>query len=516
MPDTPNWNDIDRFIANVGEETDFLRQNRLLDEEAFNNFAKDRGVGEVGVGSGDPGEFFRRGWLRADYVDENGKPYFHPFRIYPLQRLQADLRRVAVGMHVSPESMDNDSNFELNELTRSISERSAEWNHHIDLLVLLEPAYWQGIIDRHSYLSRVSWEEYLDKQKVYRAHVVELIRCMNPAYWEQVHESLRWAAEQLDPNGGLYLLLRLGSWDSRRRLKGHISGSVWLRQIAEVLRRAFEEEGEDIKWPEEDEGFGQWFSDERRRLYGNDRPLDHPLESKPYVALEFGVFTGSVVRWYVEGDTEYFAVSAILPKAEKGGIELVNLRGSIEGERSNAPLRLADGLKQDCAQRRFSIISFDTDVKENVKVIRQQIDQDNVVGFIAANEPDFEFGNFSLSELVEIAARLDEESGCSGDVLRNEDWSGITSGREFERRYTELSARKPRSLKGKEWGIALSRYAEQNPNRSDTDEYRLLLLSIDAALQSRVANYDAQVKHFRFDPTTFKLTRVLNPQSEVG
>jgi hypothetical protein len=93
----------------------------------------------------------------------------------------------------------------------------------------------------------------------------------------------------------------------------------------------------------------------------------------------------------------------------------MNLKGNIATGKDNIAMMLADALAQDIAQRRFSMISFDVDVDvdANVKQIRRQLSEDRVVGFIAANTPDFEFANFTLEELVEVACRIDEHYGFS-------------------------------------------------------------------------------------------------------
>lgn len=248
--------------------------------------------------------------------------------------------------------------------------------------------------------------------------------------------------------------------------------------------------------------------------YGQERPLDHVLQSKPYLAFEFGLFTGSVVRWYVEGETEYHAVHAVIPHPETHGIELINLRGSIEAERSNAALKLHDGLLQDLALRRISMISFDMDVPAARRAVRRQVEEGNVVGFIAAHDPDFEFANFTVAELVEIAARIDEKHGVSGDAVRNADWTGVACGRAFEDRYKAVSARKPRGLKGKEWGRALAAYASEHSSRGDDDGERVFWRSIRTALQGRFAHYDHTREHRGFDPDSFASIERQVPHSE--
>ena len=196
------------------------------------------------------------------------------------------------------------------------------------------------------------------------------------------------------------------------------------------------------------------------------------------------MLTGSVVRWYVEGETEYYAILQVIPDPSKSGIELVNLKGELAKNNSNLALTLQDSLMQDKKLRRFSLISFDVDVAANVKAIRRQVNEQNVVGFIAAHKPDFEFANFTIQELAEVAARIDEASGVSGDAVRNAKWTGISCGRDFENKYRTISARN-RGLKGEEWGRELARYAGEHPNRSDDGRERPFWHEIGAALRSR-------------------------------
>jgi hypothetical protein len=213
------------------------------------------------------------------------------------------------------------------------------------------------------------------------------------------------------------------------------------------------------------------------------------------------------VRWYVEGPTEFFAINQILSDCARLGIELFNLWGDIASGRGNAAFKLDQALKEDRALRRFSIISFDRDVPANVRAIRRQVERGNVVGIIASHDPDFEYANFTLEELVEVAAQLDEQHGYPGDPVRRADWARIASGGAFEREYGAVSARKPSSLKGEEWGRALAKFAIERPRRSDTGVERPLWLQIRAAVRARTSNYDFQSEHFTFDSATFELVR---------
>jgi len=321
----------------------------------------------------------------------------------------------------------------------------------------------------------------------------------------KVHEALRFGAFWMDENRELYVLLRLSSWEQRERLRGRISGALWIRHLAEVLRRGFEE-AHRTQWAEEDQAFEHWLPGSRVRLFGSQRPFDDPLRSKPFLAYQFGLLTRSALRWYVEGETEYYAILHVLREPSVLGVELVNLRGQIAKEKNSAARKLEDALKDDLAQRRFSVISFDRDVEANERAIRRQVEQDHIVGLVDANDPDFEFANFSLDELVEITALMDERLGFKGGKIRNADWNGIGRAGALAERYRKLSARRC-SLKGKEWGEALAAYAIEHPDHPQTSTKRPFLRTVSAAVWAWNSNYSFRKECFTFDPKTFEEKR---------
>jgi hypothetical protein len=343
--------------------------------------------------------------------------------------------------------------------------------------------------------------------KRYQRKVRRLVQGLDLEHWKAAHESLRIEAALAERNSDLYLLLRLSDWQKRKQLRGAVSLALWLRHMAEVIRRGFEET-HGVQWPEEDEAFGSWAPNGRKLTYGSSRPLDDTARARPHVVSKYRLQTGSVVRWYVEGATEFHAIHFILPQPALLGVELVNLKGQIAAERDNAVLKLQDGLTQDLALRRFSMISFDTDVPANVKAVRRQVEENRVVGSIHPSVPDFEFANFALQELIEIAAGLDEDKGVPGGSVREADWTGIAAAGAFAARYREVSKRRPRSLKGKEWGEALAVYADMHPVRSDTGEERPFWRAIGNAARSRFASYTRQKERYGFDPTTFASVEV--------
>lgn len=498
--------DFRSYYVEWSQDLELLRQNRLLDEGQFIRFARDRGIDVWGVGNGDPGDFHSRGWLTSDGGDDSGHPLFHPFRIYPLYKI---LQACKVNLAPSA-SLHRDTFVELAKHAHgslpnfeNIGELAQEKNRIVDFALLLEPIYWPRITGHIYYNANVGEHDFISMQNEYRRKVLTLVESLDQNVWQKVHESLRHDAAWIDDNRELYLLLRVGNWNQREGLIGPIAGALWIRHIGEVIRLAFEAV-QSNRWFEEDRGFETWRVGGRKMKFGSERPLDDELRSKPYLALRFGVFTGSVVRWYVEGETEYYAILKVLPEPSAFGLEIVNLRGNIVAERDNVALKLRDCLTEDKALRRFSIISFDLDVDANVKTIRRQVDKKNVVGLIAAHKPDFEFANFTIQELAEVAARIDEANGVSGESVRTASWASVETATAFQARYKEVSARHPPGLKGKEWGTALAVYAVEHPNRSDTGAERPFWKEIDAALQARSADYDFQRAHFSFNRETFE------------
>jgi hypothetical protein len=464
---------VSEHLAKWVDDLAVLYQNHPLPEYSFIPFASERGFSASGVGCGDPSEFYNRGLLSAEGIVERTL-YFHPFRAYALHSIKVAGEESAVS-------------------------RARQVNEIVDLAMLLEPLYWPAIIGQETF--GPEYDRLLDE---HRLRMVELVRRLKPAVWENAHRTLRLDAAALDPNGELYVLLRLSLWERRKNLKGRVAGALWTRHIAEVLRRGFEEV-HAVRWPEEDMAFGHWPAGARGRIFGFDRPLDDEQRSKPFIAYHFGLFTGSALCWYVEGETEYYAVSYLLREPSRWGVELHNLKGEIATDRGNTALKLEDALKKDLSLRRLSVISFDLDVKANVRAIRRQVSQNHVVGVINAHDPDFEFANFSLSELVEVAALVCESSGGDGNNIRNADWSGVKTGRRFAARYANVSGRG--ALKGKAWGGALARYAAQHPVNASIGEERPLMRAVAASYWSWHSNYEFQRENFSFDPVTFALRR---------
>lgn len=502
-------NKIQSFFIECLEEYTIFNQINLMRENNIIRFTKERGIAVSGVVTGDPSRFVELGWITNDSV--NG--FFHPFRMYPyLKAIQL------CELKVTPTSSINRDSFRnllsrVSEFLPSLEEIAAEVGLADSiscLAILLEPIYWPKIINKTkmSIPNYSSVEEFELKIKPYRQRILDFVKSLDIETWGSYHERLRIEAAKLDDNHELYMLLRLAPWNKRERITGKIGGALWLRHIAEVIRLAFEEVHK-VDWLEEHEAFGFWYEGAKTRLYGSERPIKNSLITKPRLAFEFGMHTGSIIRWYVEGETEYQAALYVLPKAALAGIEIINLKGVFK-ENANAPMRLEDHLKNDRVLRRFSFISFDADKSENIRFLKKHVGQGNIVGYININHPDFEFENFTLDELIEIAIEFDKKLGFDSKTLRMGHKQDFHSGKAFEKYYKEYSIRKI-SLKGNEWGEALAEYALDNPLREDTKERRTFLKTIDQILRARVVSYDYQRDDFEIDLNDFQIKEKDNP-----
>lgn len=454
-----------------------LRQIEPLYESALLRLARERKIPVKGVVTGEPSTFYKMGLLSCDEILHGSRPRFHPFRLHTLDKL----------LQFGNQPID------------WLAEQSVIWNHVVDLAILLEPIYWPLVTGLTCY-SHINEHTRIDLVTEYKEAVLNFVRKLHAVEWQAVHQSIKFDASKKDDNSDLYLLLRSSSWKQRSKLTGSISAAVWFRHIAEVLRLGFEE-AHEVEWFEEDYCYGYWREGDRTIAYGTERPIENRYLAQRYLLQSFGLLSGSVVRWYVEGPTEYHALLTLIPEPSRLNIEVVDLMGNIKTEKQNIALKLKNCLETDIEQRRFSFISFDSDVRQNVKTIKQQVIDERVCGYIAAHNPDFEFANFSIEELVRVAAEFDKNMGFDPTGLLATDWSNIKNGKQFESKYIACSER-GLSLKGEFWGQALARFMEENPKRDG--QIRPFLKQLDAAFRAIKVKYEYQKERFRINPDTFE------------
>jgi hypothetical protein len=305
----------------------------------------------------------------------------------------------------------------------------------------------------------------------------------------------------LDPNKDVHTLLRLTQGERRlKHIKGDLGGSVCLLIMAEVIRRASEYSFETQLREEDELGFGVIPLGVKEEIYGSERPLDADDNVKNQFIRSLGLDYSPKLRWYVEGETEYYAIESIVGNIRS--IELVNLRGQVI-EKRNKGVAFRENLRLDHKMHRFSFISIDGDRLDFVRAVRKSAGKDEFCGMFFVASPDFEFQNFSRNELEQIIADLAEEMEVLDfdvdhlrDVVRDS-----ANAKDLLSTIRTDFPKLSQVGKGSGWGIRLMSYAWEHPYISNGKK-RQIIQAVESALRSINADYLASNKKYRVDPTT--------------
>lgn len=527
------------LIQEWSSDLKLLGQIDPLSKSEFYSFCRDR---NVGLAMDDSSQFWKSGWLRAEYIcirqknlskgrkfqstfkldnrvigdqwnepDECStyEPLFHPFRILPALKIINSIETNWTTSSILSDSYIKLLNEHILRIQRAVKEVS--WsaipnyaNGIADLAILLEPVYWPCI-------TRISRgiDFYSNKavrlRDQHRKRMVEVLQKIGLEDLRVIHEELRFLSSAIDNNDSLYILLRASNWQSRSKIQGRIGLALWLRHIAEVIRRGAEE-AFDCELLEEDQGFGMWSENGREALYGNRRPLDSPKDSRKHILQIFGLDPSIRARWYVEGDTEAGFIRNLLGNAGNSQVLVVNLEGQLGGSRAD---KFSKEVQRDIESECFSFISLDKDVPENIKAVKNLAKNELIVGFVSVSDPDFEFHNFTVDELVQAAIQFDKnnpiDSIDSKDLLENADWANVNSAKAFEEKYKEIHENRRRGLKGDRWGELL---AELYGNSTFPDgRSRPVQECIMMARRSLSVAHRVQRENYKIDPENFEIVR---------
>lgn len=439
--------------------------------------------------------------------------YFHPFRLYVLYHVHR-----VFGSNISstqyllkPEGFADLSRHEIELLDgwssgEQCAERFEHWNRIAELAIVLEPTAYGSVF--HSIRWRVpdtaeSIEGKLDER---RKEVKAFLSTIPSQEINKLRQDLCRDAELIDHNKMVHVLLRLMSRHERLKLRSSLGACMVILSMAEIIRRAAEEEKTE-QLPEEDElGFGQWMKGARKTIYGSERILDASHEVRRDFLTSMGLDYGVKVRCYVEGDTEYGAmVSAV---GDGAGIEFINLRGQVI-ERRGKGLSFLASLKNDMKSHVFSVVLLDGDNADNVRALKKAAKDGAFFGRFFIFSPDIELGNFSVDELVDVlltlATRDQEKSPSRNEFLSQV--SAAKSGKEFFAALTNTGLHN--IDKSMDWGIALMSYAIPHPEFPQS--HRLagkMRPVIDAArlvVNARHAGYVRSLERFKVDSETGEL-----------
>jgi hypothetical protein len=544
-----------RVLGKLIYENPDLWQLRLMDQRGLDSFCRDRGLISMFMGE-HVDLLWQIGWLQADLVrsptpleisglllintDEEGFIYaderspaqrprgwvgaasqvpdlpdkvglfFHPYRYYVVVRIQRllQLRATPIQMLYKSSLYPSLLRREIAAFNRFSSKpdftlSTSAWNRTSAVAILAEPCVHQQLFGVLHFPFHRGFEEQLRLVDQHWHVVQDCLLSIGQEALEKTRVDLCINSELMDPNKDVHTLLRLSRGEKRlTEVRGNLGGSMCLLSMAETLRRAAERAFATQLREEDELGFGMIPKGVKGSLYGSDRPLDAPIAVKNELLRTFGLDFGTRARWYVEGDTEHGAIRAIL--GTYYGIELVNLRGSVAA-RAGRGLAFRESLRADLDAHRFSFVSLDGDRSDYLSAIRKALEEDEVCGAVFVSRPDFEFANFTITELSAFISAISRETdpGAPSPEALQQTLEGVKSASEF---FHKLKSTFPETApldKGEEWGARLMRYAWENPETlpsSEPPKKRPIVAAVEMALGATSANYLHTRRDFRVDP----------------
>lgn len=437
--------------------------------------------------------------------------YFHPFRLFVLYHVIRVFRSsITATQYLSnPEVLITLSRrYHIESLDHwTSSEQCAQcfeyWNRVSELAIVLEPAAYNDVFQSVRWRLPDGQSSLEAKLDMHRKQVKTWLSGISRDEIGKARQDLCQAAELLDRNKMVHLLLRLMSTHERLKLRSSLGASMLFTSMAEIIRRAAEK-ARCENFPEEDElGFGQWMDGARKSIYGTERILDAPRKVHRDFLTSMGLDYGVKVRIYVEGETELGAMTSAVGDA--AGAEFVNLRGQVI-EKKGKGLGFPESLKTDVKSHVFSVVLLDGDNSENVRAVRKAAKDGNFFGRFFIAQPDFEFANFTIDEIVEVvltlAAHNDEKLPSRDEILHYV--KEVKSAKEF---FAALNGTMLCRLeKNADWGIALMSHAIRHPELPNghqaAGKTRPAIQAARFVINARHAGYMRLTARFEINPET--------------
>lgn len=429
-------------------------------------------------------------------------PLFHPHRLFVLYHVRRTMVvstsatqylifKDGVGKVVARliEALDRWTSSE------AFSERFDDWNTVAEVAALSE-AVWQRTEEASS-----------AGRGIDEGAVHQWLRERGIVGIRDVREELGHAANLMDENQLLHVLVRLMKPSERRRIKGDLGACMQFLAAAEAIRRVAERAlGQHL--PEEDEiGFGVWMEGARRRLYGTDRVFDGQSNVlRDYLTI-LGIDYGTKLRCYGEGPTEAAALEHAL--AGVTGVEVIDLAGELL-LRGGKGVKFVESLRRDYQTKVFSLVLVDGDNVDLVRALRKAVADGGCFIVFSVAEPDFELANFAPKELIEIALSIE----CRADIddqrkntLRADlaaELGQVVSGHTF---FAMLKRHGAYNVnKGADWGKALAGFALAHPTYPNehplAGQTRAFVLAAQLAERATRSPFGASVEQFMIDVET--------------
>lgn len=451
--------------------------------------------------------------LELQKVDEDIELLFHPFRYYVLCQLDEK-----IGLHTSRMQMFRQkfypqvletclSMFNYYSKSPLFSNQIKLWNDIATLSILIDPCIYVKIFKKINATNKNGImdngrQNYLDIEKYWKDEIKKLCIGIGKDQLEGIRQELCIATQKLDSNRWIHTLLCLGDPKLRVELEGRLGGALILRTMAEMIRRATERTFR-VKLREEDElGFGMVFKNVKKQIYGSNRILDKNENVAREYLKQDAFFYGLSTRFYVEGDTEYYAALFCFQSIGTYYVEVINLKGEFV-QKNGKGVAFRESLQSDIQLNLFSIVMLDGDREDNVRVVRKAAHDDEICGGFYISQPDFEFANFELSELEEIiwkwASKEDQSLTQEDRDLLHRAIKDVKSGEELMKNiksFPEFNM----VAKGADWGKKLSLYALQNPLKGG--KKRQFIESIQMAIRTKNVSYQSTRKNYRVDESS--------------
>ena len=438
---------------------------------------------------------------------------FHPFRLYVLYHIDRVFRSNSSSIQylLDPEGLIVLARHNIEFLNKwtsgeEFSERFEHWNRTAELAIVFEPTTYMTIFHEIRWRYPDTEDTLEAKLAKRRGKVRQFIFEVSEIQINEIRAELCRNAEFLDQNKLVHVLLRLMSRHERLKVRSALGACMQFLCMAEIIRRAAED-ALVKNLPEEDEmGFGQWMDGARKSIYGTERILDASRESCRDFLTSMGLDYGVKVRCYVEGETELGALASAVGDA--GGTEFVNLRGQVLEKRGKG-LSFAVALKNDMKSHTFSVVVLDQDREDHVRALKKAAKVDTFFGRFFISSPDFEFANFTVSELVDVLTDLAEQ----GNVLipaRARIMQLVASARSGKEFFDLLKKNGLQEIcKSETWGVALMNYALQRTelpqDHKRSGETRPVIEVARLLVIAREAGYLRSLDKYRVDPETGKL-----------
>ena len=450
-----------------------FQQLIFMSEQRFASFLRERDldVGVTGI----------RSFVDSGLIEKLDSPSgnFHPFQIWPVNRLCRGIGlRLESGISLAgtnPDSLKRfiDQNWDLRaehlkEFPRSPA--CIEFNQQILPLLLWLESYFLPVVrgSRPGLVAIVNADINADVSEWDEWRYRTEIKSWLEKHSISVDRLSEWRFRTLfdafnnDPVPDLYLLLKSMPFDQRRKFKGRLGLTYDLYEMTEMTRLFLERISEKPvvkEWHPNGAPDTPWVE----RIYGSQPKFGNP-EFLRAVVRGFGLDPAFRVRWLVEGQSEEGFILRYTERLRANIREFVTIR-NFRGESTfkdkipavDADLRAAR--EEEC----FVTLTFDDDSDGTRRRVEGLLAKGLVNLRFVLNKPDFELGNFTVDQLVAVAAAwasdLSKPINMDQETLVRDVSARIDLGIKFEKALNDVLYSNNEQFKlnkGPKWGERLA------------------------------------------------------------